>query len=289
MYAMGRAVSLERNDQLKFDTSLLSEQEFRLKRPIYRLGYYNIYEDFAKPEECNRLIRKEPKSNVYRILRKISGRRFRIYLNNEGYIDQNRFHKDKNKITNAENIYLTGYWADYKFFSKWDHVIRKDLTLKTPLTPENIEVLTLIKQSTAIGIHIRRDDYLTQNNVFFNLPFSYYLNAIEYIKKVVDNPTFFIFSDDVEWCKSNFLPELINANIIFPGLNSIHTEYFDLELMRNCKHFIMANSTFGFWGAHLIENKNKIIIAPKYWYNKEEYQKKYDHGAIIPSNWIKLS
>ncbi len=109
---------------------------------------------------------------------------------------------------------------------------------------------------------------------------NYYIRAINFIKKRVVNPHFFIFSDDVEWVKNNLKTKF---PLIFISGNNLK-DYEELILMSRCKHNIIANSAFSWWGAWLNENENKIVIAPYQWL-------KIKHKAnknIISNNWTKL-
>ena len=104
----------------------------------------------------------------------------------------------------------------------------------------------------------------------------------------VENPVFFVFSDDIEGAK-NLLTKLeVKYTINYVDVNSGDTDYMELMLMSECKHFIIANSTFSWWGAWLNNNPEKIIIAPKVWFNDKNYQREYEKGTLIPPEWIKL-
>jgi hypothetical protein len=140
----------------------------------------------------------------------------------------------------------------------------------------------LIKNKNSVAIHIRRGDYLNNPKArYFHgiLGEDYYKKSISYIKKRVNNPFYFIFSDDVELVKKTFF-FFNKKNYIFIDTKS---SIDDLHLMSNCKHFIIANSTFSWWGAWLSKNKHKIICAPKRW-----VRAKISTPDIIPESWIKI-
>ena len=142
--------------------------------------------------------------------------------------------------------------------------------------------LNLIKNKNSVAIHIRRGDYLKNPKArcFHGiLGEDYYKKSISYVKKTVKNPFFFIFSDEVELVKKTFF-FFNKKNFIFIDTKSTIN---DLHLMSNCKHFIIANSTFSWWGAWLSKNKHKIILAPKKW-----VRAKISTPDIIPESWIKI-
>ena len=110
------------------------------------------------------------------------------------------------------------------------------------------------------------------------LDVDYYMKAVEYIRKIVEKPTFYIFSDDLEWCKSSltFLGDCIYVE-------RTQTEIDDLKLMSFCQHNIIANSSFSWWGAWLNQNPNKTVIAPKDWLLNDP-----GSSNVILSDWVKL-
>lgn len=141
-------------------------------------------------------------------------------------------------------------------------------------------MLEKIQNTNSVSLHIRRGDYL-QCERFIECSLKHYYDAIDYIEQQTakKNLTIFCFSDDIQWVKENLK---INYETYFVDINKDINSYFDIELMRNCKHNIIANSSFSWWGAWLNENPNKIVIAPTQWYKNEPL---YD---IIPTEWIKL-
>ncbi|MPN39089.1 O-antigen biosynthesis glycosyltransferase WbnK [bioreactor metagenome] len=127
-------------------------------------------------------------------------------------------------------------------------------------------------------MHIRRGDYVnTYSNYYHILDDTYYLNAIAYIRDKCTNTKLFVFSDDIEWAQNNYKDI---ENIIFVAQNK---SYEDMYLMSLCKHNIIANSSFSWWGAWLNENDNKIVIAPKKWFKNEKMK-----NSILPKSYIKI-
>ncbi len=171
-----------------------------------------------------------------------------------------------------------GYFQCEKYFEKYRKEILEHFKLKTPLDEKNEKMLEEIKSVNAVSLHIRRGDYLTFYEVYSKCTTDYYTKAMEYIAKRVDNPHFFIFSDDISWVKK-YLKMDYPFTVV--DINTSENAVFDLELMKNCKHNIIANSTFSWWGAWLNENPHKIVIAPKQWFVKEKTD-------IIPKAWKKI-
>ena len=156
--------------------------------------------------------------------------------------------------------YIEGYFQWPNIFLDLRQKLKREISLKTPLEEGDMKILEKIQLSEAVCLHIRRGDYLAVSwaNV---CNYQYYRAAMDYIAGIVDNPTFFVFSDDVDWVEKNYI---IPYDHIF--VKERHAAPFELELMRNCKHFIMSNSTFSWWAQFLAESEEAIVIAPKPWY-----------------------
>jgi hypothetical protein len=224
-------------------------------------------------------------SKLYKIL-KISG----IYKYiNFFFLEKKEFEKSpfifnedllKKKI--VKNFSITGFFQSEKYFIRYRKIVLKLFSfpkIKDKLVQKH---LNLIKNKNSVAIHIRRGDYLNNPKArYFHgiLGENYYKKSISFIKKKVKNPIFFIFSDDIELIKkSHFF--FNNKKYIFTDTKS---SINDLSLMSNCKHFIIANSTFSWWGAWLSKNKHKIVCAPKRW-----VRARISTPDIIPENWIKI-
>ena len=217
-------------------------------------------------------------STLFKIKRKLFGDKKFVYDTKE-YV----FNKDLYKLKNS---YLNGYWQSIKYFEGIENDIKKDFRFKNQLDNKNLEILNEIENSNSISIHIRRGDYMSPEN--YNMygciatP-TYYKKAIKVIEEKVENPTFFVFSNDMDWVKKNIQ---INSRVFYIDINSGNGSYKDMQLMSNCKHNIIANSSFSWWGAWLNENKNKIVIAPKKWINREDVDS--DKIELFCEGWTLL-
>lgn len=159
------------------------------------------------------------------------------------------------------------------------------------LTPENARILEDIRSCCSISLHIRRTDYLS-NPYLSPPPLEYYLRSMAEMEGRLraagapqESLRYFIFSDDIEWARQNLRPALPHVHV---DINDGGTGYFDLELMRNCRHHIIANSTFSWWAAWLNEHAEKIVIAPRIWFNREEGDRYHTDDALIPGSWLRI-
>lgn len=218
----------------------------------------------------------DPANNTwkYRKLRRFFGAK------NALLDEPNEFVFDQEILNNNKSLMYRGYWQNEGYFSDITDKIRSAFTFKKPLQDENLSISNLIKDTESISIHIRRGDYVGHSLLGGICDLNYYQKAISLIRSKVSEPIFFIFSNDIEWCKTNLsLPE---ANYI--SWNKDANSYIDMQLMSLCKHNIIANSSFSWWGAWLNKNENKIVIAPKRWINDSSY----DDSDICPKSWIRL-
>lgn len=176
-----------------------------------------------------------------------------------------------------------GFYQSEKYFKDIEDTVRKEFTLKEAMSQEAQKISSEIFNSkNSISVHIRRGDYITNkntNNHHGTCGLDYYENAIKYIKEKTEFPIFFVFSDDIAWVKENLNLE----NAIYVSDPNI-PDYEELILMSECKHHIIANSSFSWWGAWLNPDKNKIVIAPKQWLTK----KTSNELDILPKSWVQI-
>src|SRR5438445_13818663 len=162
-------------------------------------------------------------------------------------------------------------------------MIRNELEPLDQLGIESQNFLKQINNTTAVSVHVRRVDYVANAGAAAyhgTCDTAYYRESIEYVVQRVSNPTFFIFSDDPEWVKSEFKFE-------FPIVPVIHNRqvaaYEDMMLMSRCAHNIIANSSYSWWGAWLNRNPDKVVVCPKRWFKigKDTKDLYLENWAII--------
>jgi len=183
----------------------------------------------------------------------------------------------------VESRYLMGYWQSEKYFKEYETQIRSDFTFSNQLEGFNFELASRLNECQSVSLHVRRGDYVTHKatSKILNLcSIEYYNHAISYISKMIPSAIFFIFSDEPEWVYKNLtLP--FNREIICN--NHGKYSYIDMQLMSLCKHHIISNSTFAWWGAWLNPSKSKVVIAPKKWFMDGR-----DDSDLLPAEWIRI-
>lgn len=179
-------------------------------------------------------------------------------------------------------IYYKGFYQSEKYFEGIEDEVRKAFTFDTSkANRQSLEMIdTIARDNNSVSIHIRRGDYLQEphwSSVGYICQQPYYLNAIALLKEKGITPHFYVFSEDLQWAKDNLPLE----NAVYVDWNKGEDSWQDMMLMSKCKHNILCNSTFSWWGGYLNPNPDKIVIAPTQW-------SKYIPGdAICPASWLK--
>ena len=282
-YAFAKNLSIKNNVPLKIDLSFLLDRSPK-ENFIFRdfdLDIFNINFEVVQENEIeNGSLFNASKGFLSSLFSKKKSLEDVKLMEDHFYFEEKNIKEDK-------DIYLEGYWQCEKYFHENETIIRKDFSFKYPLSVAESELNDLVSKVGSVCVNFRRTDFLDLKNSAEThgvVDYDYYIKAIDLIAKRIKSPHFFIFSDDIEWCKENVK---ITYPITFVE-HSFKGEKFSsyLQLMKNCKHFIIPNSTFAWWAAWLSESKDKIVIAPNNWFKDPTLQSQT--SDIIPSNWIKL-
>jgi hypothetical protein len=282
-YSLGRKLSLINNDILKLDISDYHNDIHKIKRE-YKLKYFNIIENIATSDEIQKLksIYFSKNKIFSKTLNKIKNK---LNIRPKTYIKEKFTNMFDPEIFNLKgNVYLEGYWQNEKYFYDIRDVLLKEFTLKYEPSKRFYELLTQIQATQAVAMHIRGGDYVRDRetaNFHGVLPINYYIKAIEIIKSKLNDPFFYIFSDDLEY--ANVILEKLRIKCYLVSQFKL-PDYEELVLMSKFKCFIIANSSFSWWGAWLSNFPDKIVIAPRIWFNN----KKMRNINIAPESWIKI-
>lgn len=277
-YAFACALQNKFATDVKFDFSYFedvkSNQEVTTRK--FELGVFTFNCEEASKEDLANIRKPRFKSKLKNTIAKKSPKAFDI-----NYVrEKNNTAYDKSLLKDYY-LYFEGYFQNEKYFKQIRNDLIEKFSLKEPLDEQNQSALNKIKETNSISIHIRRGDYVTLdyvNKIHGVCPVEYYKKAIEYIANKVKSPHFFIFSDDIKWVIENLKIEYPYTVVDF----NQDKGWLDMNLMKQCKHNIIANSSFSWWGAWLNINPKKIVVAPKKWTAKKQ---KCD---IVPKNWTRL-
>lgn len=284
-YASARQLAFKENKELYFDLSFFDNEKFK---GVYRLDKYNIDYKIADSELVAMLKNKQNTPMLYRLLNKIN---ISSPYNKPTHWKQNQLDQYLQGTLKApKSVYLDEWFANPSNFENIREALLAEI-IPCALSQDTKVWQSKIDDTNSVAIHIRRGDYLT-NPHFHNLSINHYLKSIRYIVKRVEKPSFYVFTDDLDFANDH-LSHL--QNICFVDSNnkrqnnySTYGDMEDLYLMSRCKHNIIANSTFSWWGAWLNANPDKIVIAPNRWFDNKDAQDKYDLGHLVPKEWIKL-
>jgi hypothetical protein len=272
-YALARRLSILHNVALKLDVSQIETYKIRK----YSLNPFNIIEDFITEKDIARI-----KGRGLLSFRRLTEKILPYYK--RSYVCERFFHFDPNILSSPKNVYLNGFWQSEKYFKDIEDVIRREFTIKIKPDSNNKQITKLIKSVNAVSLHVRRTDYISNaamNQFHGTCDLVYYQRAVEIIAREVLSPHFFVFSDDILWAKNNLILEYPT---VFISHNNNTKDFEDLRLITQCKHHIISNSSFSWWGAWLNEKHDKIVIAPKKWFNDESI----DTRDLIPETWIRI-
>lgn len=277
-YATGRALALKHQTDLKLDLSFLNSDPKNIytKREL-ELHVFNVSADIASNKELEAFHKRT-------LFQKIVTRIFSTFPSKYFIGNQKGFEYDIAFDSYPNNSYLNGYWQSEKYFSSIREVLLKELVIKKEMTPLCKSTKDLILNSNSVSLHIRRGDYVSNKNATAShgiLSLEYYDKAMAHLNGIYKDLKVFIFSDDINWVKDNL--KLTNE-CVYVDFNTGENSVFDMYLMSQCKHNIIANSSFSWWGAWLNQNPHKTVIAPEKWFADKNLNTK----DLIPNSWLKM-
>lgn len=185
---------------------------------------------------------------------------------------------DKEALLHEGNCYYEGYWQSVHYLKEIKEIIREAFQHPVP-NEYNAELIHEMRHSASVGLHVRRGDYLSEPEFRGICGLEYYQKAIKDIVSDGKQHTFFIFSNDMKWCRENLSPFLVGHDIKFVSGNTGINSCWDMFLMTHCRDLIIANSSFSWWGAFLNKNVNRVY-APYPWLNRNCEVDVYDDGWI---------
>lgn len=276
-YAAAHALSIKLNTELRLDISSFANYQLHQGFELQRI--FNCVSKVASKEDIDDILGWQSFPVIKRILLRPKMRAFRC----KKLVVEPHFQYWAGINNIVKDSYLDGYWQSEKYFIGAEEQIREDFLFKLPMQHENLELAKKIFQVEAVSLHVRRGDYASnpQNVATHGLcSIEYYQAAIALIAKKVKTPYFFVFSDDINWVKNNLKLDFPHEYVDY---NHGKESFNDMRLMSLCKHNIIANSSFSWWGAWLNSNTKKIVIAPKQWFANDTITQ-----DLIPENWVRL-
>ena len=271
-YAAGRALAIRHGTELRLDTAAFDGYPLR----PYALDHLCIEGALLSDAERRALgIRRVPTSRFGRL----AGRLFSAAA--LPVVRERSFEFDPEVLNAPETCYLQGHWQSPKYFAAVEAQIRRELSVRDPLAGQNLEAAGCIAACPAVSVHVRRGDYAANpatNRYHGTCGPEYYAAAETLLQGEVGDLQLFVFSDDPDWAAEKLR---FRSQMTVFRHNGPKRDYEDLRLMTLCRHHIIANSTFSWWGAWLCPHPGKIVVAPKKWF------KDANHGTadLIPREW----
>ena len=278
-YAAGYALAARHGVPLRLDLRFFQDQTLRR----YELGRFDISARPITPADRFRLRlstdnppRGPPRGPLRRAARRLPVRRLTL-------LRETADGAAPSLLTAPDYAALSGYWQDERNFRDAAAGLRRELTFRDAPDPENAAMLDRIRgAANPVCVHVRRGDYLTGTEVLTACPPQYYVDALAWLGRRVPDAHHFVFSDDPDWVRAH-LPVPPTA-ATFVRHNTGVNDAEDLRLMSACRHFIIANSTFSWWGAWLATGTGKLVVAPRRWYAVPHP----NEGRIVPDAWVRL-
>ena len=275
-YAFAYTVAKNTGQNLMLDVSFFEKQTLR----GYKLNQFNIKEnEIIDIDEIPKRIISMKNKGINKLIRIFPDFFLQVYPQ-WWYLKETRYkykHVNYDRLK-KHNVYLDGYWQCEKYFAELREDLIEQFQLTKDLSNQAKAIKNRINTTKSVSVHIRRGDYtkIRYSRHLYLLEKEYFYKALDEINQIVNNPTIFFFSDDIEWVKKEFG---INSQYEFIQLTGENADLEEFTLMRQCNHNIISNSTFSWWAAWLNTNSNKIIISPERYFGNRD---------IIPQEWLKI-
>lgn len=270
-YAAGKALALKHQVPLKIDTSFLEKDpNGQYTKRQLELNGFDLQLEIAGSAELSHF-----KQNFFNHLALSFPGLFSYYYAKE---TATSYHAAFQRF--PKNTFLDGFWQSELYFKTYASAIREVFRFKEETIARNKDMAQKMHAVRSVSLHVRRGDYVSNAlaNKFHGLctP-SYYQEAVKFIQGT--GPVeLFIFSDDIDWCKQHSRFD-VPVHYMQTG-----DAFSDLYLMTQCKHHVIANSSFSWWGAWLNPSHDKIVVAPKNWFQEASI----NTSDIVPKGWVKL-
>lgn len=271
-FAAAKLLGAHINKDIKIDVSFFNEASKSVTKREYYLDFYHINDIVIHKTRKKTFFQKCLFKIGYPLLKATN---HRLVLRGVEKSKLNYYKKFKKVI-------LNGYFLDLKLLESNQNLVKSIFQFNEHRVHPVKKLKEMIQNTQSVSLHVRRGDYLNQKNqhIYYTCEVDYYKRAIEHIYSKLDKPHFFVFSDDLEWARKELG---FNGTTEYIDVRSHDKDVLEFFLMSNCKHNIIANSTYSWWAAYLNRNPEKIVLAPEIWYKNEEENKKA--LQLVPEEW----
>jgi len=277
-YAAAFALANKHQTPLKLDINYLldkSKRYFRHTHREYALDVFNIKAEIASSREISRFTTPRIGNKyVYHLKKRI--------LKSYNVFKESNLHSQDEFFNIPANAYLEGFWQNASYIQDIRDFLREEFSFKEPLPEFCTQILNKIKDSDSVCVVFRRGDYVNHPELDIT-KIGYYDAAVDFCQNKNEKLTYFIFSDDIPWCKDNFKRRDVKIEFVDQMYTGPKAQYY-LQLMMECKNYIIPNSTYPWWAAWLNNYQGRIVIAPKKWFKSQIAE----INPIVPNGWITL-
>lgn len=277
-YAAAFALANKNQTQLKLDIHYLldkSKRYFRHAHREYALDVFNIKAEIASPGEISRFTTPRIGNKyIYHLKKRI--------LKSYNVFEESNVHSQDEFFNIPADAYIEGFWQNASYIQDIRNFLLEEFSFKEPLPEYCNNTFNIVKNSNSVCVVFRRGDYVNHPELDIT-QLSYYHAAIDIYEKGNEKLTYFIFSDDIPWCKVNFVRRDVKIIFVDQMYTGPKAQYY-LQLMIACKKYIIPNSTYPWWAAWLNNSQDKVVIAPKKWFKSQIAE----INSIVPNGWITL-
>lgn len=278
-YATGRSLAMRLGVDLFMDRQWFGAIAEGDTRRVYELDGYTFEQKFIGPESFTLAEAADRLSQLRRVLRRTPRKPLLEHHRQQG----NGF--DEAVLRLPDDSYLEGWWQDERYFTEIRQTLLEEIELKDPMTAIDAERLRQIRAGVSVSVHVRRGDYVSNaaTRAFHGvLGGSYYEAALECIVQLTGERALelFVFSNDIAWCKQE-----LELGYPTTFIDSGNSGAEDMRLMKHCRHHVVANSSFSWWGAWLSDHPGKVVVAPKNWFNDATANAETE---IVPAGWVRI-
>lgn len=274
-YAFAKELQKYSGDIVKLDFSAYNSLVDNIRKP--RILKFELNVQTADDFEISRLCKLKHDGNSLGTVYKIKVLLEDI-INSRYYLEKNRSYKKVDEICDFE--YFDGYWQSWQHVDAVFETLRKDFVPNYSVTEKTEKILRQVREENSVFVGIRKGDYEAEQHHYGSFGQEYYDKAMNYIKDRISNPIYYIFSNNIAWVKNNL--NFGDRKVIYREDSDVIDDFEELLIMMECKHSIIINSTYHWWGARMNDTEEKIVVAPQKWFFDE---KPID---IVPPNWIRI-
>ena len=275
-YAMALHIAQKLGVELKIDLcSLLDRSKGDFVYRNYDLSIFSVPPNFVHSESLLQNLSKLKSASVTKFFRNRVNR-------GRKHVKETGFHYDSKYENQAvDQTIFEGWFQSHRYFSDITPLIKQRFTFKNAILPKSQDLLHKIKTTNAVCLNVRRTDFLKVDTLnTTNL--AYFLKAAKLIAERTKDPEFFVFSDDVAWCRQHIL---LDHPVTVVGHEHKGEKFGNyMQLMIACRHFIIPNSSFAWWAVWLNDDVDKIVVAPKNWFTDPTI----DTSDLVLDSWLRI-